>query len=148
MYLNNEEIYLVKNEFSVPMRTVSKIEYEFTAYMDYKHPELKFVSEFNNETGQKVFKSCVPDLYSPITLECYFVNGCFFHGHHTNCLLNPNAHEDTVKFGKTYKEINEIFEKKLAQLLMDNPEEVKKVTIIWECQFIEMKKKFFQKYLY
>ena len=141
MFLNNEEIYVVKNEFSVPMRTVSKMENEFTSYMHYKFPELKFISEFSNEKGQKVFKSCVPDLYSPVNFECYFFNGCFYHGHTTGCLLNPKANNNTLKFDKTYKEINDIFEKKVSLLLLENPEEVKKITIIWECQFIEMKKK-------
>ena len=141
MYLNNEEIYVVKNEFSVPMRTVSKVEYEFTSFMHFKYPELKFISEFSNTNGQKVFKNCIPDLYSPISLECFFLHGCFYHGHTTGCLINPKANENTITFGKTYKEINTIFDKKIGLLMLNYPEEVKKVTIVWECQFIEMKKK-------
>jgi hypothetical protein len=141
MYLNDENIYVVKNEFSVPMRTVSKAEHEFSSYMHFKFPELNFVSEFSSPSGQQVFNSCVPDLYSPVSLECYFFNGCFYHGHGMGCLLYPNENENTVRFGKTLKEINEIFNKKLSLLLLDNPEKVKKVTIIWECQFIEMRKK-------
>jgi hypothetical protein len=70
----------------------------------------------------------------------FFFNGCFYHGHTSGCLLNPNANENTVKFGKTYKEINENFEKKVSLLLLNHPEEVKKITIIWECQFMKMKK--------
>ena len=142
MYLNNEEIYVVKNEFSVPMHTVSKIEVEFTSFMHFKYPHLKFISEFSNPNGQKTFKSCVPDLYSPISLECFFLNGCFFHGHSTGCFLNPTANDSTIKFGKTYKEINDIFDTKIGLLLLNNPDDVKKVTIVWECQFMEMKKKF------
>lgn len=78
MYLNDESIYSVKNEFSVPMHIVSKMEFEFTSYMHYKFPDLKFISEFSNPTGQKVFKSCVPDLYSPVSLECFFLMAVFF----------------------------------------------------------------------
>ena len=70
-----------------------------------------------------------------------FLHGCFYHGHSTGCLINPKANENTITFGKTYKEINTIFDKKIALLMLNYPEEVKKVTIVWECQFIEMKKK-------
>jgi hypothetical protein len=80
MYLNNEDIYVVKNEFYVPMHTVSKIEFEFTSYMQFKFPELQFISEFSSPNGQKVFKSCVPDLYSPISLECFFLMAAFIMG--------------------------------------------------------------------
>jgi hypothetical protein len=68
-----------------------------------------------------------------------FFNGCFFHSH-INCLINPNANENSIRFGKTYKEINEAFEAKISLLLLENSVEVKKITIIWECQFLEMKK--------
>ena len=71
----------------------------------------------------------------------FFFNGCFYHGHSTGCSLNPNADNNTLQFGKTFKEINEIFEKKVSLLLIENPTEVHKITIIWECQFLEMKKK-------
>ena len=141
MYLNDEDIYVVKNEFSVPMRTVSKIEHEFTSFMHYKYPELQFISEFSNPNGQKVFKNCVPDLYSPISQECFFLNGCFYHGHSKGCLINPKANDNSLKFGKTYQEINNSFDEKISLLILNNPQDVKKVTIVWECQFIEMKKK-------
>ena len=55
--------------------------------------------------------------------------------------MNPAANENSIKFGKTYKEINNSFDEKITQLFLNNPEDVKKVTIVWECQFIEMKKK-------
>jgi hypothetical protein len=139
MFLNTEDIYIVKNEFSVPMRTVSKIEFEFTSYFHYKFPEKEFISEFSNPKGQMYFKSCVPDLYSPVTKECYFMNGCYFHGH-INCLINTTATENTIRNGKTYKQLNDEFDKKIANLFVESPEKVKKVTIMWECQFLEKKK--------
>ena len=143
MYLNDENLYIVKNEFYVPVRNVSKVEYEFTSFMQFKHPEWDLKSEFNNPRGQYYFSNCiVPDLYSPITLECWFLQGCVFHGHRHQCLIDSQANDNTIKlFGKTYKELNDTFDKKVEILLINNPTKIKKVTLIWECQFNEMKKK-------
>jgi hypothetical protein len=133
-YLNKQNIYVVKNEFGINCKNVSKIEYEWASFMDHKYPEKKFIFAFNNDNGQKYFKEAIPDLYSPITKEAYFFNGCVFHGHYDNCLLMPTATPDSKNpFGKTYQEINEEFFQKVSKLLANN--DISEVIIHWECQY-------------
>ncbi len=132
-YLNKENIFSVQNEYGISSKNVSKIEYEWASLMDYKYPEKEFLFAFNNKFGQKFFKEAVPDLYSPITKQAYFFNGCIFHGHFENCLINPDANENSKNpFGKSFKDLNEQFFKKMCNLLINN-NEVEEVIIQWEC---------------
>ena len=109
--------------------------------MDYKNPEKEFQHAFNNKFGQKYFKESVPDLYSAKTKEAFYLNGCFYHAHFENCLLNKNVKSNSFHpFGQTYEAINKQFEEKLVSLITNHPNEVLKVTIAWECQFLNDKK--------
>ena len=139
-YWNNEEIFCVANEFHTPMRKVGKYEEEWTSFMQFTQPNLNFESEFSSPSGQRFWPGhCVPDLYSAITKECFFFNECKIHGHENNCLIDPKASPTKTIFGKTYKEHNEIQSKKFEHLLLSHPNDVEKITIIWECQFKKMK---------
>jgi len=103
--------------------------------MDYKYPEKEFLFAFNNKDGQKYFKEAIPDLYSPITKQAYFFNGCVFHGHCDNCYINPNANSSSKDpFGKTFKEINDLFFQKVTKLI-ENNENITEIIIVWECQY-------------
>jgi hypothetical protein len=134
-YLNHQNIYAVKNEFGINCKNVSKIEFEWASFMDYKYPEKKFLFAFNNENGQKYFREAIPDLFSPVTKQAYFFNGCVFHGHYDHCLLNPLATSASKNpFGKTYQEINDEFLEKISNLLTNN-EDIDEVIIYWECQY-------------
>jgi hypothetical protein len=134
-YLNNQSIYAVNNEFGITCKNVSKIEYEWASFMDYKYPEKEFLFAFNNKDGQKYFKEAIPDLYSPITKQAYFFNGCVFHGHCDNCYINPNANSSSKDpFGKTFKEINDLFFQKVTKLI-ENNENITEIIIVWECQY-------------
>jgi hypothetical protein len=138
-YWNKEDIYCVKNEFHIPMRNVGKYEEEWTAFMHFSQPNLHFISEFSRPAGQMHWPGhCVPDLYSPITKECFFFNECWIHGHGNNCLIDTKATPEKKIFGKTYREVNEIQSKKFENLLL-NCSDVEKITLIWECQFKKMK---------
>ena len=55
-----------------------------------------------------------------------------------DCLLNPKASPETIHplFKKTYKEINDEFDKKIALLLLNHPNEVQSVKIMWECIYL------------
>lgn len=148
-FLNNFDIYVVNHEFGKNSKNVSKSEQEWVSYMEFLYPEENYLSAFNNSKGQKYFKETVPDLYSPISKKAYFFNGCVFHGHYENCLKNPNACEDTKNpFGKTYKELNELFELKATSLIVNNPDDINEVTIFWECQFQQLRNQnSFQRFL-
>lgn len=140
-FLNHENIHIVKNEFGTQSKNVSKIEFEWASFMNYLHPEKKFQYAFSNVDGQKYFKEAIPDLYSPITKQAYFFQGCVFHGHYENCLINSKANELTkTPFGRLYKEINEEFEEKMSHLLNNNVNQVHEVIIRWECHYREIRK--------
>ncbi len=141
LYLNYEDIYVVKNEYGINTKNVSKIEFEWASFMEYKYPNCEFRSAFNNSCGQKYFKEAIPDLYSPVTKEAHFMHGCKWHGHLDSCLLFPNATIETKNpVGVDYKTLNEDFFKKATNLLIKNPDKVKKVTIHWECLYLEKRK--------
>ena len=139
-FLNKFDIYVVKNEFGVNCKNVSKIEYEWASFMEFKENDKCFLSAFNNEIGQKYFKEAVPDLYSPVTKQAYFFNGCVFHGHYENCLINKNATQETKNpFGIAYKKLNEDFENKISNLLLNNESEIDEVIYQWECQYKKLR---------
>ena len=140
--LNKFPIFVVNNEFGLRTKKVSKIEYEWSCLMEYLHPEKIFQGAFNNPRGQKYFKETIPDLYSPITKEALFFNGCVFHGHFNNCLLNPNANETTKSpFGKTFKELNDEFDHKTMTLIQNHPDDINEVNTRWECQYKQLREK-------
>jgi hypothetical protein len=99
LFLNRLKICAIKHEYGLYPH-VSKIEYEWSCFKMFKNPEKNYIGAFNNPSGQKYFTECIPDLYSESHKEALFFNGCFFHGHYENCLLNKNATAET----KTSKE--------------------------------------------
>ena len=141
LYLNKFDIRVVKYEYGFPVRKVSRQEFEWTSYWIHKHPTEECYTAFNNPQGQKYFPECVPDLYCKSQKSCFFYNGCWAHKHYDNCLINPLASESTLSTnGTSYKAINEQFWNKLQALILNNPEEVDSVTVVWECQFKTIQK--------
>jgi len=139
-YMNELPIYIVANEYGKSQKAISHLEYQFCSYMDYLHPNLNFQFAFNNPDGPKYFKEAIPDLYSPVSKEVFFFNGCYYHGHYENCSINKNVSPETQHpFGITYKQLNDQFFKKLENLMKNHPE-ITKVTIEWECNFKKKKK--------
>lgn len=136
-YLNDQDIFAIAKEYGSEGRKTSRGEHMFCSLMDFKHPEKEFLSEFNNFSGQKYFKECIPDLYSNITKEAFFYNGCSFsHYHVDNCLKFPNASNSSLTHnGQTFKEVNDIFYKKIFDLKENNKDDVKEITVIQECLF-------------
>jgi G:T-mismatch repair DNA endonuclease (very short patch repair protein) len=140
-YLNKYPVFSIKNEYGLSCRHTSAQEYEFSKYYEFKYPEKKFRSIFSHKLGQKVFKQGVmPDLYSEDFGEIINYNGCWFHCH-TPCLINKNATPQTKHpvFNKTFEEVNIQFDQKMASLL-DNNNEIKSINIVWECQYLQMRK--------
>jgi len=141
LYLNYEEMYVVKNEYGVNNKNVSKLEFEWASLMEHKYPQSDFLSAFNNPLGQQYFKEAIPDLYSPVTKEAHFFHGCKWHGHLNGCLLFPNSTDKTLNpVGTDYKTLNDEFLLKASNLLQNNPNKIEKVTIHWECLYLEKRK--------
>lgn len=140
-YLYDEHVFAVAHEHGTPSRNTSKIEFQWAAYMEFEYPAKLFRHNVNHPKSQKYFKECIPDLWSPITKEAHFFNGCLYHGH-LNCKINPNATPETTNFlNKTYELLNEEQLKKFEKLLLNNPNEISSVTCHWECNFTKNIKK-------
>ena len=87
----------------------------------------------------KYFKEAIPDLYSPVTKEIFFFNGCYYHGHYEKCLINKNiSAQSPHPFGITYETLNQQFFDKLESLMKNHPE-ISKATVEWECNFKKKK---------
>jgi G:T-mismatch repair DNA endonuclease (very short patch repair protein) len=115
---------------------VSKVEHKWATFMIFENPSAEYMSSFTSIKGQKYFKECIPDLYSPVLKEALFFHGCYYHGHYENCLKNKNATEKSLHIsGLTYSEINKCFIEKAEALLTNHIEEVETVTVFWECNF-------------
>lgn len=152
-YMNFLDIFVVKNEYGTSHKPVSKVEHEYVSFMEYQYPDKSFLSAFNNQKGQKFFplkpydddpnpRGTYVDLYSPITKQVFFFNGCFFHNHCTNCKIYPNRTLSEVHgSGKTYGQLQNFFENRIVQLLFQHATEIDEVTTIWECQYKELKEK-------
>lgn len=137
LYMNELNLFSVNNEYGSKFsRQVSKVEFEYACYMDYKYPKKEFQTAFNNKNGQRYFKETTPDLYSAITKEAVYLHGCYYHAHYENCQINKNVSGKTIHpFGYTFEAINKKFIEKRANLLKNHPTEVEKVVIEWECNF-------------
>lgn len=137
IYLQKYRLFTINNEYGYRFgKQVSKVEHEFCSYMEYHFPEKEFQSAFSNKYGQKYFKESIPDLYSPVSKQAYYLNGCFYHAHYENCLINKNVKGNSIHaFGKTYQAINDEFNQKILSLYENNPNDVKEVIIVWECLF-------------
>lgn len=141
LYMNKLKVFTVLNEYGQSCNHVSQQEYEWVSYMHFKFPNKKFQSIFSHPRGQKTFPESCPDLYCAEDKEAWYYNGCYFHSHYDQCKINPSATAETQHplFKKTFLELNSLFEEKLAKLLQNHPNELNKINIIWECQYLEMR---------
>jgi len=140
-YLETFDIRTVKNEYGTNLKHVSRIEHQFVSFFHYTNPSLSLISAFSSEHGQKYFRESIPDLYCTNTKQCWYLMGCVIHGHMENCLLNPNATPETKNpFGRTYQDLNDEFQIKMDNLILNNPNDISEVILEWECSFKEKMK--------
>jgi G:T-mismatch repair DNA endonuclease (very short patch repair protein) len=142
-YMNKLPLFSIKNEYGLSCKHVSAQEYEFSKFYEYKYPEKNYRTMFSHKEGQKIFKESMPDLYSEKFGEIVLYNGCFWHAHSgTTCLINSKSTPQTKHpvFNKTFEEINLEFDRKMALLLQNNPNEINSIKIVWECQYLNMRK--------
>ena len=128
-------VRIVKNENSgVPFRS-SRGELEYCSYLKrkYGNPE-SFIFGFS-PYGQMYFKECVPDYYYKETAG--FWHGCNIHFH--SAKICPKMKGKTLNcLGKTEKECHDEFAKKINLLKAKHPE-VKKIDIMYECEWNQKK---------
>jgi|LakMenEpi03Aug12_release.lakeMendotaPanAssembly.Ray.scaffolds.fasta_scaffold08612_13 G:T-mismatch repair DNA endonuclease (very short patch repair protein) len=137
-FLFNEDIYAIHDEYGLFQKKTSKDEILWAHFMTFEHPELNFRHQFNHPKGQKMFDDCIPDLYSPITKEVWFFNGCYWHGHIGNDCLSKSKTQFNKRQQKTFQTLNQEFEEKIKKFNLKNPDS--KINCVWECHFAEIKK--------
>ena len=122
--------------FSVPVKrqdSCSKIETEYTELLRHKDPGA-WVTEYSSALGQKSFFSpnskrpfLFADAYNPSSKMVILVNGCFFHAHDCGAVISK---EKTVLY------LKDKFNRQVKMLAQQQIQ----VTVVWECELLEMKK--------
>lgn len=140
-YMNHYDIFTVNHEYGYPTKLVSRIEHQFTSFTEYTNPTKTFASAFGHKHGQQHYKESIPDLVCLETNSLTYFQGCYYHNHYENCLINKNATATTMsRNNKTFKEENDLFFSKIQNLML-NHESINEVHIVWECQFRDQMKK-------
>lgn len=136
-FLFFEEIYCVVDEYGSFRRNFSKDEILWAKYMTFEYPSKKFRHQFNHPHGQKYFKECIPDLYSPVTKEVWFFMGCYWHGHSPKDCLKPSNSGINQSKNKTFDVLNKEFTEKIERFKRNYPDH--EVFCMWECHFKQRK---------
>ena len=137
IFLLDEEIYAIYDENSTLNRNVSKNEIEWAQFMCFNEKEKQYRHNFNHPKGQKFFKECIPDLYSSISKEVWFFNGCYWHGHLPKDCLKPSTTGFNNTLNRTFESLNKEFDEKIKRFKNSYPQY--KINIVWECQYAQTK---------
>lgn len=131
-FLNNYDIFAIKNELSGGNRPMSIKEFEFVSYMTYKFPEKSFRHGLNHPDGQKSFQHVHVDLYSEKEKTVWEFFGCYHHYHDPNICKLKQSSGQTEKRRNMLKEKDE---KYLKYLKVVAPDEIQNVFVVYECQW-------------
>ena len=136
-FLFDEEIYSIIDEYGLYKKNFSRDEILWAQYMTFEHKEKQFRHQFNHPKGQKYFTECIPDLYSPVTEEVWFFNGCYWHGHSVNECLRPSKTGFNQSQNKSFETLNNEFTNKIKKFKAKYPNS--EVFCTWECEFAKIK---------
>lgn len=145
-FLNEESIFSTSKQNKSFSENVSRPEFEFCLFMEWKSPQNNYRHAFNHVCGQKRFSSYSVDLYSPILQEVYFFHGCYTHVHTIpGCTLKRR--ESITKDNADKKNSRMSFEEArkrdldIEKFLFENfKDEIKTIRYIYECEWISFKK--------
>jgi G:T-mismatch repair DNA endonuclease (very short patch repair protein) len=143
LYFNQTQqltpLYALNDEYGPYSNNSSKGEMELVLYLAHFHKNEPIYSSYSN-LGQKKFGVLKPDAYFPTLKRLIFYHGCWWHGcSDPNCpSLKHNKDMYNKKLGKTYKELQESFEKKVAKFKANcgNDHEVK---VYYACEWNKLK---------
>lgn len=144
--LNDISLYSTNNDFTSYSDRVSRPELEFCEFMSWKFPEFEFVHAFNSVTGQKKIGVYSIDLYSPISKEAYFFQGCWTHTHTApECkekkrLLITKENATCLNSLRNYAEARERDNYLINLLLNQSDGQVTSVKFFYECEWQIFKK--------
>jgi len=131
LYLSKYPQYTILNEYKSRGKFISRIEHEYMSYIEQKlYPNDVFLSALNNPKGQKYFREAIPDGFAPNQKIAYMVCGCYWHLCERCNLVN-----DLEKCKNASSELLTKFER----LIANNPSEIDRVEVIWECDINKMK---------
>lgn len=142
-FMNDEIMHTVMHPFTGSSVQVSRGEIEWTNWLNWKHFGLNILNAFNNPDGQKCFGKHFVDGYSPITKTVYQYRGCEFHFHLPPDCSHIRNKERTIEsnnvFGMPMQKLKERDEKEENTLLNYYFFDVKKIEVIYECEWHKYK---------
>lgn len=134
LFCMKSNIHVMKKEETGIHSTSSRPELKYVQYLEYKNPGKKYHHAMSS-FGQKMFKSCIPDVFDENDLFCAFFMGCQIH----SC-PNPKC---PIRKGRTTNfrnrpdtEVRAEDEAKMDRLREECPGI--NIHTIWECQFNEI----------
>jgi len=131
VYLPKFPLYTIMNEYKSKGLNTSRGEHQLMSFLEFtKYKDSEFLSSYNNPNGQKFFKEAIPDGYGVSDKTCYFYQGCYTH----KCVKH-----NLIKNLEACVTSNADFNEKLNRLLLNNPTEIEKIDIIWECEMDKFK---------
>lgn len=138
-----DDLYGIKNELLVYTNNCSEFERNVAEHLESLYPDFYIEHAFSSTAKQRSFSGYTPDMYIPRLRRCYFANGCGIHLHISRtCRYNKFKTRDSTSwtkknYGKENDRQNEIFK----LLKKNHPQEIKRITIIWQCEFEAMQRK-------
>lgn len=139
--LNEVPLYSTSKTFKSFSDRVSRGELEFCAYMNWKFPAYEFRHAFNTANGQKKFGCYSIDLYSPVTKEAYFYQGCWTHCHVYPDCKDKKRCDITIDTASNQNSLRSYHEARarddilINTLLTKSDKAVTKVQFIYECEW-------------
>lgn len=130
--MKSETIYAIDHEYGRKMKT-SRGELETTEMLRFF--DRSWQTAYSSSKGQRCFKFenkivCVPDAYNAERKVAFFFNGCRWHehdcGHAKNSVISRKRRQE--------------FDEKTKKLLKYFPEEVCCAWVVWECDWLKMRK--------
>jgi hypothetical protein len=132
--LPDNKLHVVKNQYG-KKKPISYVEHQAVEFLRFKQPN-QWVTVYSSSEGQKKFylkegerEFCIADAYNPTTKTCFMFCGCYHHAH-------PKCHMASNSDGNKYK----ILLTQITNLLTYCSKEVQYVSILWECQYSQIKK--------
>lgn len=134
--LNNYQICTVTSPYNGTPAPVSAGEYEYTSYLAHQNPTLQIENAFNNPSGQHRFGKVLADGYSSINKTIYSYKGCFHHCHEDNVCLDKSIVDTKPELAERKRAIDQLVDSQTLQMF---PLEVKRIEIMWHCQWQKFK---------
>jgi hypothetical protein len=133
-------LYAVQDQFKGKQAS-SFLEFEVTEFLRHKQPN-KWTTLYSGNAGQKKFTLegekfplLIADAYNADTKVCFLFNGCYWHSH-PECPLIAREKRQHPTYSVRYEKLC----KQVQMLLTYFYKEVICVEMLWECEYLELKK--------